>query len=579
MPAPFRRHVLWLLCVVFVGCGTPGPRGPADSFGLDFTMPPDAVVNGALIFVVDGVNADIFQRMLEAGELPAFKKYFVDRGLYAPRAVASVPSVTLACLTSIATGKLPGEHGIVGINWFDRNTLIWRNYETIAQKNTLDGDYDTLTMFDHFRDRTTFSVFFQPHKGTTKFIENWTSAGPPYFFGWYEFVDRLTLHRLGIVAEVARTRKEWPAVTVAYLLAPDFRSYEHGVAGDEYRQALKHTDYQVGRVLGDLERAGLLDKLLIAMVSDHGHVDVVRHRPIRKLLDQWGLDMPDKRPWEKTPFEQRLEYYQGFAVEQFGSGDRYAAIHLRQPIWDGQRIVGYQPWLQRPSAKALSCYPTHGPAELEPTLCRRLLNPPGKLQQLDLLTMLAAEPAVDLLAYRADDGAVRLRNAQGEVEFAWAGPASAAADPQSGMEVRPPHVRSLISYRVVSGDDPLGWHDKLPSWGGQGLTMTGRDWLRETIDTRYPDLPEQILTHFQASLAGDIVLFASKGWDFGEQHKGGHGGLSEGDMLVPILLAGPGVPHGKVDVARQVDLAATVLDLLGKRWPSGQTAVPLHRQN
>jgi arylsulfatase A-like enzyme len=539
------------LVLVLVGCGTPGAEGPADSFGLDFSMPPGTRLDGAVIFVVDGVNAEVFEDMLAAGKLPAIKRYFVDRGLYAPRAVGSVPSVTLASLTSIATGQFPGHHGITGINWFDRNTLIWRNYDTIAQKNTLDGDYTAATLYEHFPARTSFSVFFQPHRGATKFIENWTSAGPPFFFGWYEFVDRLTLFRLGIVADVARARCEWPAVTFAYLLAPDFRSYDHGVASDSYRDSLKHTDRQIGRVLGDMERAGLLEHIVIALVSDHGHVDVTRHLPLDALLKQYGLERPDKQLWEKTPFEERLEYYSQFASEQYGSGERYWAIQLRQPVWQDGKLAGYRPWIERPDPESFTCYPTLGPAEMNPSLCEKLFDPPGELRQVDLLSLLTAQPAVDVIAWRQAEGQVRVRNAAGEV-------ALAQPDGRGGP----------ISYRVISGEDPLAWHDKLPAEALAGEPMSGRQWLAATIDTRYPDLPEQLLAYFRAQRAGDVIVFASKGWDFGRFLKGGHGGLAPGDMLVPLLVAGPGVPHKRVDVARQVDLVPTLLEALGRPRPA-----------
>ena len=210
-PAACRRGTLLasiaILCLL-AGCGTPAADGPADTYGLDFTMPPDSELSGAVVFLLDGLNATVFEEMLDAGELPAIEKYFVRRGLYAPRAVANIPSVTLANLTSIVTGQFCGHHGIVGINWFDRNRLLWRNYETIAQKNTLDGDYVSSTIYEQFPDRTTFSVFYQAHRGATKFIENWMSASAPFYFGWYEFVDRLTLFRFNIIANVARERRE-----------------------------------------------------------------------------------------------------------------------------------------------------------------------------------------------------------------------------------------------------------------------------------------------------------------------------------------------------------------------------------
>jgi arylsulfatase A-like enzyme len=40
-------------------------------------------------------------------------------------------------------------------------------------------------------------------------------------------------------------------------------------------------------------------------------------------------------------------------------------------------------------------------------------------------------------------------------------------------------------------------------------------------------------------------------------------------MHVPFLLAGPGVPHGRLDTARTVDLVPTLLQLLNGHVPAG----------
>ena len=351
-----------LLSACLTGCGVPGSDGPADSFGLDFAGANASGQRGALVFLVDGVNADIFREMLDANELPAMKKYFVDSGLYAPRAVANIPSVTLANLTSFTTGMFPGHHGVVGINWFDRNQLIWRNYDTIAQKNTLDGDYTAATIYEYFPDRSTYSLFFQPHRGTTKFYENWTSAGPPFFFKMYELVDRIALYRLGEMADLARARGSWPAVTVVYNLAPDFRAYQHGVRSENYRQAIRETDRQIGRVLGDLERDGILQNLYIMLLSDHSLTEVTRHMPMHEYAtDTLGLNVADGRLWEETYFHKRLAYYQKYQAVLYGSGDRYWAFCLRKPQWktDGT-LAGFEPWTVRPDANDLSNYPAAG---------------------------------------------------------------------------------------------------------------------------------------------------------------------------------------------------------------------------
>jgi len=534
-----RWYCLLSACLLLwaAGCSVPGAAGPARTFGVDFSLPPQAPVRGAIVFFVDGLNARIFQEMLDAGELPAIDKYFVKRGAYCRRAVAGTPSVTLANLTGFVTGRLPGHHGVVGINWFDRNRLIWRDYETIAQKNTLDGDYVAPTIYEQLPGGTTFSLFFQPHRGATKFFENWTSAGPPFFFKWYEFVDRLTLHRLNEAMAIARRRGRFPALTIAYMLAPDFRAYQFGVASKQYRQAIRHTDTQIGRVLGDLERAGHLEKVHLVLVSDHSLCEVKRHSPLAPLLSgRLGLAVASGRLTETSPFEKRLDYYRRFQIVLYGSGDRYWAVCLRKPVRQNGRCVGYEPWPVRPAAADLADYP-----------------PRAGAAGVDVLGELTALEAVDAVAHAVGPGRVRVRTKSGEVEFRQNGGRGAS-----------------VSYHLVKGDDPLGYKGVVSDEALNGKGMSGRWWLRATGRTNYPDLPEQIVAYFRARRAGDIAVFAAPGWDFGKVNRAGHGGLGPGDMHVPLLIAGPRVPQGVIiDSARAIDVMPTLLKLLGAKVPTG----------
>ena len=530
---------MWVL-VVASGCYVPAAEGPAESFGIDFMGANASGETGVVVFFVDGLNAVVFQEMLEAGELPAIRKHFADRGLYAPRAVANVPSVTLANETSFVTGLFPGHHGITGINWFDRNRLVWRNYETIAQKNTLDGDYTARNVYEHFPDRSTYSLFFQPHRGATKFFENWTSAGPPFFFKAYEYVDRLAMYRLNTLADLARRRGRFPAVTIVYSLAPDFRAYQHGVAGEAYRQAIRHTDRQIGRVLGDMQRAGLLENLYLFLVSDHGLCQVTRHFPMDRFLrEQVQLDLAPGRAWENTRFEDRLEQYRKHSAVTCGCGDRYWAICLRRCVRVEGGVIDYAPWPLRPTAADLASYPTRS-------------------GHVDLPAALVRQPAVDAVAYAVGRDRVRVRRAGGEVEFHQPGGAGGA-----------------ISCRLVSGDDPLGWRAALPADALAGKPLTSRQWLALTAATDYPDLPAQIVAYFRSRLAGDIAVFAAPEWDFRDQHRAGHGGLRPAEMHVPLLLAGPGTSKARLPASRTVDVLPTILHLLGRPVPPGLDGEPL----
>jgi len=616
--------LLLAACTALAGCGAWHDEREA-TFGFDFPPPAPAEGPSAIVFFIDGVNREVFDRLLADGRLPMIQRYFVGRGLYVERCVSSIPSVTLACETSLVTGLFPGRHGVTGVKWFDRNALLWRNYETIAQKNTLDGDYIAPTAFERLPGETTMSLFFQAHRGATKFAENWTSAGPPYFFGWYDLVDRLSLLRLHIAASVARQRGRFPAFIIAYLLWPDMEAYRSGVASEAYERALEHTDAQIGRVLRDLETAGRLDRTVIALTSDHGMDDVDRHWPIETAFrDAFRLDVAERRLWEETAFEERLAYYGKHACVLAGSGDRYWAVYLRKPesaapsrsrlgskhreaavraatplsepcaAGEEGEAPAFETWLVRPSAADLHAYPTRDGA------------------RIDLVKRLREAEAVDLVAYRAGPGAIHVVNRRGTAEITSCAvgrglPAEAGADnPESpagnleprldksagpdgfsaaGRETRRAPARGAsaaanadraapvgrpgtYAYRVVQGEDPLGYADALPPEMVLGKPHSATAWLMATIDTPFPDLVPQLAAYFEAPRSGDIAVFAAPGWDFGHKLKAGHGGLRPGEMLTPLLMAGPGVPHARrPGPVRAVDVVPTLLHLLGKPIP------------
>jgi arylsulfatase A-like enzyme len=507
-----------------------------ETFGFAFPPPSEGEPPAAVVFFADGVNRLILDEMLSAGELPSLSKYFVERGLYAERCLSGIPSVTLACQTSFVTGLFPGRHGVTGINWFDRNRLIWRDYETIDQKNTLDCDYRAATIFEHLEDATTMSLFYQAHRGATKFAENWTSAGPPYFFGWYGMVDRISLLRFGLVADVARTREAFPAYTIAYLLAPDMEAYRSGVSSPAYRAALVHTDAHIGRVLRDLEAAGRLDSTVIVFATDHGMKDVRNHWSMeRGLRDTLRLKVAEKHLWEDSTFEQRLAYYQKYTCVVSGSGDRYGCISLRKPRRDPAGAVTWASWLERPAAADLRAYPDRD----------------GR--PVDVIKALRDAEAVDVVAWRAAPGLIHVATKRGVVEL-----------------IRPAPGSPDVGLRTVQGDDPLGYDSRVPADMLMGKPHGPQAWLQATADTQYPDLPPQLAAYFDAPRSGDIAVFAAPEWDLRTVHKAGHGGLRPTEMLIPLLMAGPGVPHARWPHAvRAVDVVPTLLGLLGRPVPEG----------
>jgi hypothetical protein len=115
---------------------------------------------------------------------------------------------------------------------------------------------------------------------------------------------------------------------------------------------------------------------------------------------------------------------------------------------------------------------------------------------------------------------------------------------------------------MVNGD-PLGI--------GCDLDDTDVDSAYEaTISTDYPDAVVQIARLAGARRSGELILSASRGWDFRARyepipHASSHGALHREHMLVPLLVSQPiaGTPR------RTVDVMPSTLTALGLPVPPG----------
>jgi len=118
--------------------------------------------------------------------------------------------------------------------------------------------------------------------------------------------------------------------------------------------------------------------------------------------------------------------------------------------------------------------------------------------------------------------------------------------------------QSRYSYTPNSGD-PL-------SIGVQN-SLDEREAYDATIESDYPDALVQIAHLIASPRSGDIVISASRDWDYRARyepipHVSSHGALHREHMLVPLLLNRPpsGVPRRTVDVMPSA-LAALGIDV------------------
>ena len=290
-------------------------------------------------------------------------------------------------------------------------------------------------------------------------------------------------------------------------------------------------DYQVGRICDWLEVEGLLETTTLVLVADHGLAPVHAGNVI-DLMKALRKDMGRRvteTPYQDTSFEDRYHRFKRFDTVLARSAVRFAAIHFRGELgWN---------------------------APLEPSELRAILEAPPAGRRL------WNHAGVDLVAFKSGENEVELRSPRGSARIAErAGP--------DGPEYR----------YVLAPDDVLGYLEDsdLAAFVAEGF-HSSREWLAATRRQTHPDIVPHLIPLLRNPRSGDVVLFAARGYSFGHE-KSGHGGIHRDDMRIPMIFVGPDIePGGTIDVARAVDLAPTILQLLGCEVPDDRTfdGVPL----
>lgn len=480
-----------------------------------------------LILFADGVRADLVDDMMAGGELGHLKRYLYDRGCRARQAVSCLPSITYAVTASIVTGRFPGHHHILGNKWFDRHSGKFQDYTFIRTYQQIDHDVRAPTIFEMLPDKYTVTIQTPNRLGATRAIDNWATSGINWFFNRLTTVDQLVAVRFELIARAARTTGQWPDLILAYFPAVDEIGHRAGSDSTPYRQALVNLDEQIGRICRGLENAGLLDRYTIFFVSDHGHVPVAKdnHWSPAKFLRQRGVHVvSDMFLANANTTDRHQSLNRTCRAVIVNGGNRRAHVHLRTgPFWYDE--------------------PTYDQVL---TFVKKFVpNWQKRVRSDNLMHVFAWQPAVRLVAAKRDRHRVMIFFRD-----------------QTALIERKPQTNTY-RYQPLRGD-PLGYRDAEPTRTLiDGTFHDGQTWLAASAPGDFPDFVPQIVPMFDSPRAGQIVLFAANGWDFSPADRSGHGSALRQDMIVPFVVAGPGIRQGEIPTARVVDIVPTVVDLLG----------------
>ena len=265
-----------------------------------------------LVISIDGLRGDWAAHPDKHGlKVPNLRK-LAARGAHADAVLGIFPSVTYPSHTTLISGCRPARHGILANGVFEPPTVkqierwYW-DYKDIRVPTILDAarsaGWTTASVGWPVNVGVPVDVLFpevwEPSKHDEAIVAMSRLCKPPDLLA--EVLTKYDLHG-GPDADVNRANvtryivdRYKPRLMLSHLNDLDHVEHAKGPESAEARETLERLDGYVGDIVERYEKNGLLDKTLIAVVSDHGFLAVEHSFGVNALLREKGLIRVDEK--------------------------------------------------------------------------------------------------------------------------------------------------------------------------------------------------------------------------------------------------------------------------------------------
>ena len=247
-----------------------------------------------------------------------------ERGLRADALQPVFPTLTFPNHYSIATGRLPAEHGLVANKFPNEDRSRWYFYKD--RTTVQDGDwYLAEPIWVTAEKNGMLSAAYY-------FVGTEADVGGVHPTHWRAFDADVTGERrvrqvLDWLGQPPATR---PHLITLYFEDVDDYTHWHGPGSPESREAIRRVDGQVGQLLRGIEKLPHGDEVYVLLVSDHG---TAGYDPDRDpLVLDTIVDLTGAHSVEGGPF----------VYLWFDAGDAHRAESIRDSInaqWDCGRAL------------------------------------------------------------------------------------------------------------------------------------------------------------------------------------------------------------------------------------------------
>lgn len=269
---------------------------------------PPGAVHHAIVVTIDGLLPEAYLRPDAHGlRIPTLRR-FAAEGAVSEGAMSVFPSVTYPSHTSMATGVLPGRHGITSNRSFDplENDLEgWRWYAEDVRRDPVwkiasRAGYDVALVHwpvtvgapvrwlvpEYWRAKNEHDGKLLRAVATPGLLEDVAREVPNF---WPRFLPPHVHDDALADVAIHVLERGRPHLLMVHFVGVDGAQHAHGVWSAEAVTAIEDVDRQLGRLLDAVERLGMGADTNVLVASDHGFMDAGTMVRPGVLLREAGL--------------------------------------------------------------------------------------------------------------------------------------------------------------------------------------------------------------------------------------------------------------------------------------------------
>lgn len=247
------------------------------TWGCDTEEAQDIVVDPAPIILIsmDGFRWDYMDRVATPN-----LDYLAETGVTATAMIPVFPSLTFPNHLSIITGRYPENHGIIHNRMWD---AVFQEWYTIGAGSApvADGKWYEAEPFWVTVEKAGLIAAIYHWPGSEAEIMGYR---PSHYYLFDPAVTNTT--KVDKVLEwLDLPAAERPAFIAIYFNDANYYGHLLGVQGNALNSVIQGLDDDIGQLLAGLEQRGIVDKVNIIVVADHGMVDLDEQQVI--FLDDY----------------------------------------------------------------------------------------------------------------------------------------------------------------------------------------------------------------------------------------------------------------------------------------------------